>query len=300
MDVREARTRLKGILAYTVTPFQPEEPGRLNLEGLSTNLRFLVDRRVHGVVPCGGTGEYWSLSDEEYAAVVGRVRAECPPGVLVIPGIGGSVHHALAQARLAEELKCDAVMVFTPQGRISEAGHLEYLRVVAGQTRLAVMPYLIAPTSIAFLEQVVAIPNVAAVKDATGDLEWFRRAIRAVGPRTIWLCEGESLAPYYLLHGAEGITSGVANFVPRLAVDLFEAARRGDFIRAGEIQRLLDPWAELRRKPGNHVPVVKAALDRFGLAGGPVRLPLLPLGPADLQAVERLIEDLPAAGRDAA
>ena len=297
MDVTEGRTRLKGILAYTVTPFQSADPASLDLEGLSINIRFLAGRPLQGVVPCGGTGEYWSLGDEEYTAVVRKVRDLCPKSMAVVPGVGGPIRRAVAQAQFAEAQRCDAVMIFTPQGRFSEVGHLEYLRVVASGVRIPVMPYLTAPASPAFLEQIVAIPNVAAVKDATGDLEWFRKAIRAVGGRVNWLCEGESLAPYYLLHGASGITSGVANFVPELSTELYEAARRGDYVRAGELQRFLDPWAELRRKPGNHVPVVKAALDRLGLCGGPVRPPLVPLGAADLQIVDTLVSTL--AGRSA-
>jgi 4-hydroxy-tetrahydrodipicolinate synthase len=184
-------------------------------------------------------------------------------------------------------------MIFTPPGRISEAGLVAYFCAVAEQTQLGVIPYLSMPVSLPSLEAMIAIPTVVAVKDATGDLAWFRRGSRVAIPKVNWFCEGEILAPYYLLHDATGVTSGVANFVPELSLELYDAAQRGDFRRAAELQRLLDPWAELRAKPGNLVPVIKAAMDRLGLAGGPVRLPLLPLVEADVRELDRLIATLP-------
>jgi 4-hydroxy-tetrahydrodipicolinate synthase len=184
-------------------------------------------------------------------------------------------------------------MLFTPPGKFSEAGHLGYIRAVAEQTAVGVMPYLAAPVSTGFLESLLELPNVVAIKDATGDVGWFRRSIRVVRGRMNWLCEGESTAPYTLLHGANGFTSGMANVVPAVSLELYGRAVDGDYVRAGEVQRILDPWADLRAKPGNHVGVVKLALDLCRLAGGPVRLPLLPLSDADQAEVRRLIGSTP-------
>ncbi len=295
MHKDEMRARLRGVLVYVVTPYLPSEDLPVDERGLAQNVRFLSAAGVHGIVPCGGTGEFWSLSDEEYRRVLNVAREATSIDTLVVPGVGGALAKAIAQARHAEACGCEAIMVFTPPGRIPETGHVAYVRAVASSTNLAVMPYLTTPMSLGALDSLVDIPNVVAIKDASWDLGWFRRAFRAVGPRVNWMCEGESLAPYYLLHGGSGITSGVANFVPHLVIELYEAAERGDFRRAGEIQRLLDPWAELRAKPGNHVPVVKAALERFGLTGGPVRLPLMPLAETDRQELDRLVTALQAA-----
>lgn len=293
MDLNTVRLRLRGILVYAVTPFQRDADLSLDEEGLRHNVQYLVGRGVRGIVPCGGTGEFWSLTPDEYRRVVEAVRSAAGAETLVVPGVGGCLHEAIRQVRHAEATGCEAVMIFTPPGRISEAGLVAYFCAVAEQTQLGVIPYLSMPVSLPSLEAMIAIPTVVAVKDATGDLAWFRRASRVAIPEVNWFCEGESLAPYYLLHYATGVTSGVANFVPELSLELYDAAQRGDFRRAAELQRLLDPWAELRAKLGNLVPVIKAAMDRLGLAGGPVRLPLLPLVEADVRELDRLIATLP-------
>lgn len=295
MDLITVRSWLQGVLVYAVTPFSHDNPDVLDEGGLRRNVQFLITRRVKGVVPCGGTGEFWSLRLDEYKRVVETVRDAAGDTAIVMPGAGGSLDQAVAQVEYAEAVGCGAVMVFTPPGRISESGLVAYFRAVANRTGLGVVPYLTSPLSLTSLETLSDVANVVAIKDATGDLGWFRKAIRAVGSRVNWLCEGESLAPYYLLHGAVGLTSGVANFAPDLSLELSGAAQRGDFRRAGELQRFLDPWAELRGKPGNHVPVVKLAMDRLKLAGGSVRLPLLPLSEGDVREVDRLLADLLAA-----
>lgn len=289
MDITTLRTRLRGILVYSVTPFLSDEASSVDEEGLRRNIRYLVGRGIRIIVPCGGTGEFSALELEEHQQVVGAVRAAAGGEILVIPGVGGSLRQAVRQARHAESVGCEAVMIFPPPGRISDMGLVAYFQAVADQTSIGIMPHLSAPVPLPSLEVLMRTPRIMAIKDATGDLAWFRRAIRTVGTRVNWLCEGESLAPYYLLHGAAGVTSGVANFVPEMSLELYEAAQQGHYQRAAEIQRLLDPWAELRAKPGNHVPVVKLAMDRLGLAGGQVRPPLVRLSEADVQELERLL-----------
>ena len=293
LTATDSRGRLQGVLVYLVTPFLSTADLPLDEKGLIDNVQFLLDNNVSAVVACGGTGEYWSLAEEEYRRVLTIVKDRCSATTLVIAAVGGSLQNAVRQTVYAEACGCDAITLLSPLARVSESGHVQYAKAVAAVTSLPIVVYVSTPVSDTALAQLLEIENVAALKDTTGDLWWFRRSIRFVGERANWIAEAESTALYYLLHGAAGFTSGVANFAPALSLELYNACRSGNYKRAAMIQRALDPFAELRAKSGNQVPVVKAALDLIGQKGGPVRLPLMDLSAGDRQELERLIASLP-------
>ncbi len=136
------------------------------------------------------------------------------------------------------------------------------------------------------------------IKDSTKDLAWSRRMIDATHDRLLWICEGEAIAPYYFLHSLDGVTTGVANFLPELSLGMYESARTGDYETVVNIQRRLEPLNRLRGRPGNHVPVVKAALDTLGLAGGIVRPPLLPLGEVEKRELVEILRELGLSPRE--
>lgn len=108
---------------------------------------------------------------------------------------------------------------------------------------------------------------------------------------------GESLAPYYLLAGAQAFTSGIANLLPGLALDLYEAAAAGRWGDALVVQQRLLPLIEMRGRPGRMIPVIKEGLKMMGLAASAsCRPPLMPLDPQEMEELRRVLESLGAVG----
>ncbi len=101
----------------------------------------------------------------------------------------------------------------------------------------------------------------------------------------------ETWAPFCWQAGARGFTSGLGNVAPALALALRDALRTGDLQEAMRLWRELLPFEQLRsrHREANDIAVVKAALDRVGLAGGPPQPPLSPLRDEDAAALEHIL-----------
>jgi 5-dehydro-4-deoxyglucarate dehydratase len=146
------------------------------------------------------------------------------------------------------------------------------------------------------LHQLADIPNAVAYKDGQGDLRAFSRLRHAVGDRLLWLGGvGDDMVGGYFSAGAKGFTSSIANFMPEVAVELFNQARAGNFERvrdltAAKVQAFYD--LRIRRK-GYEVAMVKEAMELLGQRAGPVRPPLVNVAPPDREALR---EALNAAG----
>jgi 5-dehydro-4-deoxyglucarate dehydratase len=105
---------------------------------------------------------------------------------------------------------------------------------------------------------------------------------------------GDDMVHTYFAAGAAGFTSSVANFMPQVALDLYESASHGDFARTRTIfeQQVQDFYSLRAKKRGYEVASVKAAMELCGLPAGPVRPPLVELEPEERQTVSHLLQRL--------
>ena len=141
------------------------------------------------------------------------------------------------------------------------------------------------------LEAVLERAEVLGVKYAVADLAAFGR-LAAAAPELAWVSGlAETWAPFFWQAGARGFTSGLGNVAPALALALRDALRTGDLQETMRLWRELLPFEQLRsrHREANNIAVVKAALDRLGLAGGPPRPPLSPLRDEDAAELERIL-----------
>lgn len=289
--------RFRGVYVFCTTPFK-SSPAEIQChtgideEGLRANIRFLIKNGVRHLVPCGGTGEFPSLDWDEYRTVVRIVREEADTDTIVMPGVGYNLDDAIHMAQYAESIGCQGVMLFPPAIQSSEEGLYQFHARLAEKVNIAIMTYAMTTLSLNFLQKIAALDRLVIIKDSTNDLAWSRRMISATRDYLLWICEGEAIAPYYFLHSLDGFTSGVAAVLPELSLRMYSAAKEQDFRTVVSIQKQLEPLNRLRGRPGNHVPVVKAALDMMGLAGGPVRPPLLPLSDVERAELAEILQGL--------
>jgi len=294
------RDAMRGVAFTLPTPFT--EDARTVAHGrLADNVASLSERGGELFVPNGNTGEYYSLSHEERIAVVETTVEAAGPDDTVVAGAGGSTKTATALLEAYEEAGADGAMVMYPSHTyVHVDGLVDYYERLAEATDLPLVLYKRGDeVDRGVLDALSDLDSYVACKWAVDDVEGFAATVEYVDGDLVWL-DGiaERFAPAFALEGAEGITTGIGNFVPERSLALQEALEARDFERARAIRNELRPLEELRAEPGagnhvdsgNNVPVVKHCMDRAGFYGGPVREPLVALAEEDAARADELYD----------
>lgn len=288
---------LRGVLTALVTPFT--EQGALDMPCFER----LVDRQleggVHGLVPCGTTGETPALDDDEWAAVVKSAITRAAGRVPVVPGTGtNNTRHSIERTKRARDMGADAALVVTPYyNKPNPDGLVAHFHAIADQGGLPVVVYNVpgrtgqnvAPELVL---RIAEHPRVVAVKEASGVLGQAMTLIRDRKAGFRVLSGEDDLTCAMTLMGGDGVISVLSNVDPRGFSAMIDAALAGDVKTAlAEHYRLLEVGRTLFIET-NPVPA-KAALALMGLAPAHVRPPL---APASAATVARMRAALAAAG----
>ncbi|MCX4992984.1 MULTISPECIES: 5-dehydro-4-deoxyglucarate dehydratase [unclassified Streptomyces] len=287
---------VSGVLSFPLTSFT--EDGDLDPDSYRAYLAAQLATAPGAVFPACGTGEFSALDEDEYRAVV-TATVEIADGRLpVVAGVGYGWAQALRFARIAEEAGADALLVL-PHYLVEapESGLVEQLRRIAAGTRLPLIAYQRGP--VAFtpegLRAIAEIPTVIGLKDGHSDLDRLQRLTLAAPDGFLFFngaATAEIQARAYATVGVPAYSSAVHAFAPEIADACFAALRAGDEATVTKLLRdFYVPLVELRdRVPGYAVSLVKAAARLRGLPVGPVRAPLTDPGPADLAALEHILD----------
>ncbi len=289
----ELRRQLQGVISFPVTPFKADHS--LDLEGLRKNLRELLKHPVCAVVAAAGTGELYSLSPEEHLAVVKTVVKEVKGKVPVLAGTGFNPAIAVDLAQSAAKAGVDGILAFPPYYPApDEEGILAYYRAIADATPLGFIIYSrdwFAPGP-ALVEKLSKIPTLIAWKDGQGDIRRFQIIRRKIDSRLLWIGgSGDDMVPGYYSMGVRTYTSSIANVAPKLSLRLHELASAG---HSAELDKLMEelviPLYEFRgRRKGYEVSVMKTMMECIGLAGGPVRAPLVDVRPGERKEIKAMM-----------
>jgi len=273
----------QGVITALVTPFSGAE---IDEPALAASIERQIAAGVHGVVPVGTTGETSTLSTEEHKRVVSLCVEVVAGRVPVIAGCGSNATvEAIDFVRHAEAAGADGALVVTPYyNRPSQEGLYRHYEAVAAASGLPLLVYNVpsrtgVDISNATLARLAALPTVAGVKDATGDISRASVQRRTCGDDWILLSGDDPSALGYMAHGGHGCISVTANVAPGACAKMFEAAMAGDFSGARALQdRLirLHKALFLDASPGP----TKFALARLGLCAEDCRLPITPCDPA--------------------
>jgi 4-hydroxy-2-oxoglutarate aldolase len=292
---------LKGVLLPFTTPFAEDES--VDLRALRANIARWNASGVSGYVALGSTGERFHLDARERAAVVETARECVPRGLSFVVGVGEQgTRGTIEECRVAARQGADAVLVLTPhfyKGAMTQAALASHFETVADSSPVPVILYNIPQnTGVALAPETVARlcehANVAGIKDSSGDVANFVEMIRLVGEgaKEFDLLTGHAGVFYAsLAAGAVGGILAAGCVLPRLCVEIYEAARAGDYERARESQRRLAPVARavtVRFGIGG----LKYALDLLGYVGGPVRAPLAEPDEDARREIARLLDEV--------
>ncbi|WP_111495596.1 5-dehydro-4-deoxyglucarate dehydratase [Marinobacter bohaiensis] len=299
LSVERIRQSLSdGLLSFPVTDL--DASGRFNADTYRERIERFVQQGVSSVFVAGGTGEFFSLSLEEYREIV-RVAVEVVDGrVPVIASAGRSVPEAQCFCQAAEEAGCDGILLMPPYlTECPTEGIVEYARAVIDSTSLQVIYYNRA-NGILDADNVKALaaacPNLIGLKDGVGNMAALNDTIKTVGDRLVYIGgvpTAEIIAEAYLSIGVNTYSSAVYNFMPEMAMKFYRALRGGDTATVQAIIRdFFIPFCRLRdRKKGYAVSLIKAGTDIVGQPAGDVRAPLTMPTPTDREALAAIISN---------
>jgi len=298
----ELKARLKGLLAFPLTPFDASyliEPAVLREE-----IEFLIASSCSAIFIAGGTGEFFSLSLSEYKQVVDicvdQVRGRMP----VVAGAGYGTSLALEFVRAAEDAGADGVLVLPPYlAEGPQAGLAEHYLAIARSTQLGVIVYQRDVTRFepSTIEALTRAENVIGFKDGVGDIDRLQRIRAAVGDRLAFMNgmpTAELFARSMATCGVRTYSSALLCFMPEISVAFAKAFAANEIAAMDRLTaEAILPFAEIRRRvPGYAVSLVKAGARLRGLPVGAVRPPLVDPSPADEEDLARLLKHLDLTG----
>ncbi|WP_405623997.1 5-dehydro-4-deoxyglucarate dehydratase [Streptomyces sp. NBC_00076] len=284
-----------GVLSFPLTSFHAD--GSLDPDGFRAHVADRIATAPGAVFPACGTGEFFSLDEDEYRQVVTIAVEEAGGRVPVVAGIGYGWAQAARFARIAEEAGADALLVL-PHYLVAapQDGLVAQLEQIAARTRLPLIAYQRGQVAfgVEAFRRVSEIPGVIGLKDGHSDLDRLQRLTLAAPEGFLFFngaATAEIQARAYATVGVPAYSSAVHAFAPEIANAFFTALRDGD---DGAVDKLLHefyvPLVELRdRVPGYAVSLVKAAARLRGAPVGPVRAPLTDPSDADLAELKKLL-----------
>ena len=289
--------RFPGVIPAVQTPFGPD--GSIDHEALAANVRRMLEAGIDGFVGCGTMGEAQSLSRDERRSVIATIVEAAEGRVGVTAGISSETpERSAAYAADAAAAGATSVMALPSFGYGGDAD--EVVAWYAELDRLVDLPIMAynnpkasgTDMDAALIVRIAdEVPGVVAIKECSGDARRIPDIIHAVDGRLEVLVGGDDWALEGFAAGATGWISGVAVCAPEVCRALYEQVRDADLVAARESYARLLPLAHLDMTM-KLVQHFKAAQDRLGYVGGPVRLPRLPLKPDELEVLEAAVARL--------
>ncbi|WP_322400770.1 5-dehydro-4-deoxyglucarate dehydratase [Massilia luteola] len=285
-----------GLLSFPITDFDAE--GNFRPSTYIERLEWLAPYGATALFAAGGTGEFFSLTHDEYAQVIKTAVDTCAGKVPILAGAGGPTRSAIAFAQEAERLGAKGVLLLPHYlTEASQDGLVAHVEQVCKSVNIGVVVYnraqcRLTPDSLEKLAD--RCPNLIGFKDGIGDIELMVSIWRRMGDRFSYLGglpTAEVYAAAYKALGVPVYSSAVFNFMPKLAMDFYHAVAKDDHATTN---RLLDefflPYLAIRnRKAGYAVSIVKAGARLVGHDGGPVRAPLTDLTAEESEMLHKLI-----------
>lgn len=302
--------RLRTVHLVPLTAF--DSSGKLNLTAQAQHIRRMYDAGIRVFMPGAGTSEFHSLSASEIVDVVRVTREASGPDALVFAPVGLQIGHAIEIGTRVREVGASGVM-FMPFSHpyLCSTGVRDYYLEALEQIKLPALIYKKSPfPSDTLLLELATHPWVVGVKYAENNMQDFRRVVLADmaansaaggSTRIEWLCgSAERFAPYYMLAGATGFTTGAGNICPHLSLAMHAAFAAGEFAQGMELQQHILPIEDYRAREGDsfNISMLKHALSVIGTDFGTPRPPQRQLSTKEKTEIEQIIQPVIRAEHD--
>lgn len=283
----------EGSMVAMVTPFRD---GRVDEAKIGELVEFHVKNGTDAIIPCGTTGESPTLSHEEHKRVVEATIQAVAGRVPVIAGTGSnSTAEAIDFTQHAKKAGANGVLMVCPYyNKPTQQGLIAHYKAVAAAVDIPIILYNIpGRTGVNMLPETVAtladVPNIVAMKEASGSLEQMTELITICGDRLTVVSGDDTLTLPLMAVGGKGVISVVANIIPKETAEMTRAALNGDWKRAKEIHLRIFPLCKAMFYETNPGPV-KTAMQLLGRLNGELRLPLTPMSDANREKLAKALK----------
>jgi 4-hydroxy-tetrahydrodipicolinate synthase len=274
---------LSGSMVAVVTPMDAD--GTVNYRQFANVIDFHVESGTHALVVAGTTGESATLDHEEHVEVISKACELAAGRIPIVAGTGSnSTAQTLKLSRAVDRLPVVAFLIVTPYyNKPTQEGMRRHFSAVADAVGRPLILYNVPGRTGVDLKPDTVIklashPNIRAIKDATGELNRVRVLRDACGPAFKLLSGDDATGCEFMLQGGDGVISVTANVAASAMRQLCDAAIARKRAEAEAIDVHLQPLHRTLFCESNPIPV-KWAVQRMGLIGPGIRLPLTPLAP---------------------
>ncbi|RUM34682.1 MAG: 4-hydroxy-tetrahydrodipicolinate synthase, partial [Desulfobulbus sp.] len=231
--------KIQGAMTAIVTPMQN---GKVDEKGLADLINFQIDGGIHGLVPCGTTGESATLSFSEHKRVIEMTVKIVDGRVPVIAGTGANnTIEAIELTESARESGVDAVLSVVPYyNKPSQEGLYQHFKTIHDAVDIPMVLYNVPGRTVtnmlpATVARLAELGNVVAIKEASGSLNQISEVIRLCPEDFVVLSGDDFTCMPTVLVGGKGVISVTSNIMPGEMAAMMEAALSGNIARANEI-----------------------------------------------------------------
>ena len=274
-----------------------DDSGAINRDVQSDHIARMAAAGIRVFLPAAGTSEFQSLSTDEVVELVSLTCEAAGPEAEVFAPVGLQVGHAIEIGERSIKAGAAGIM-FMPfvHPYLSDAGARDYYRAVIDVVQAPTLIYRKGPIPTdSLLLELADDPYVVGVKYAVNEMHGFRTTVLADGGRIEWLCgSAERFAPYYMLAGATGYTTGAGNLAPHLTLAMHAALAAGEYSEGLRLQQMLLPIEDYRARAGDsyNVSMLKHAMTLVGEDFGPPRPPQRQLTDRERSEIETMVEPI--------
>ena len=284
---------IRGCGTALITPFRRD--GSVDEAALRKLVQFQLREGIDFLVPCGTTGETPSLEHGEYLGVIRVVREEAGGKVPIIVGVGGNNTRKVCElAAEVEELGVQGILSVAPYyNKPMQEGMYQHFKTVAESTDLPVILYNVPGRTASNIEpptvgRLSKIPNIVAIKEASGSIVQQMEVLKAVEPGFVVLSGDDTFTFPLMALGGKGVICTSSNQIPEPMTRLTHLLLDGKYDEARKLHFHLLPLMQANFLETNPSPV-KAGLAMMGMIEEVYRLPMVPMKPENRAKLEKVL-----------
>lgn len=279
-----------------ITPMH--EDGSVNYDKLAEVIEYQIANHTDSIIICGTTGEAATLSTEEHIEVIKFCIEQVKHRIPVIAGTGSNcTSSAIELSQEAQNVGADALLCVTPYyNKATQAGLVGHFKAVADSVKIPIILYNVPSRTGCNIkpETVAAIckeaSNVVGIKEASGDLSQVAMLMSIMDGRLdLYSGNDDQIVPIMSL-GGKGVISVLSNVAPRQAHEIAADYLAGDVKSACRKQLEAIELIKALFCEVNPIPV-KNAMNLMGMEVGPLRMPLSPMEPKNLETLKNAMKN---------
>ena len=286
---------LKGAFTALVTPFKN---GQIDEEKYREHIEWQIEKGIHGLVPCGTTGESATMSHDEHKRAIKICVEQVNGRVPVIAGTGSNnTKEAIELTTFAKEVGADAALVITPYyNKPTPNGLILHYKEIAKAAPMPIIVYNVpGRTGTNLLPQTLYeikknVPEVIGIKEASGNIRQASDILELCGEDFLVLSGDDFITFPMLAIGGRGVISVVSNIVPDKVAEMCNAFFEGNIEDAKKLHYELAPLCRAMFFETNPIPV-KTSLHLMGRMKLELRLPLCEMKPENREKLEKVLKD---------